>query len=262
MGAFGDLIRKWRTKRNMSQLALATNAGTTSRHLSFLETGRSRPTEEMILRLSATLEVPFRERNMLFRAAGFSNKYQEHDLDSTDMTLVRNTIDSMLKSHEPFPATVLDRKWNIVRMNRISEMMIGSIVENVPQDSDANILELFFHPNGLRQKVLNWPQVARQIIQRIYRESFEHEDAEEQIARLRRISDLPDDWWQVDLDNVTQPILTIEMDDGQGGKLNMFSLITSFGTPIDVTAQELRIEFNYPADDHTKSFFENIKKSL
>lgn len=262
MTAFGNLIRQWRNKRHLSQLTLAADTGTTSRHVSFLETGRSRPSEDMILRLSTTLKIPFRERNILFRAAGFQNKYKETGLDHEDMHLIKSTIQRMLKYHEPYPATVIDRHWNIIDMNKTFRIMLESLTENISNlNGPSNILELLFHAKGARHKIVNWEVVARQLIQRIHRESFEDSDAEEQINRLRAISDLPDNWWHVDIEKATQPILSIQIETPTGQVAKFFSLISSFGTPIDVTAQEMRIELCYPADDATSEIFKQMSNS-
>jgi len=256
--AFGGLIKDWRRKRSLSQMDLAFDTGTTPRHVSFLETGRSKPSQDMILRLSSAMEIPFRERNTLFRAAGYLDKYKQRALEDEDMAVVKNTIAMMLENHEPFPATVINRYWQILDMNETSRFMLEPMIAAVPhQGQYPNILEILFHPDGVRPRILNWEECARQVIQRVRREAFEDAEAEEQIKRLKALTDFPESWWAIDLDRAALPVVPFKIDMGEGRVASFFSLITSFGTPIDVTAQEIRVEMNFPADEATRQIFVN-----
>lgn len=256
---FGQLLKEWRSKRSLSQLGLATTTGTTTRHLSFLENGRSQPTKDMILRLSEALDIPFRERNALFRAAGLREYYREHSLDHPYMESINCAIDVMLENHEPFPAFVLNRHWELVKINRAAACMLqnllpeGSSLDSLGVKQPLNILILMFQSSKFQERILNWDIVARHLIQRIRRESFEDTESAALIEKLREVIQLPDDYWSLDLSTELYPVIPMKMATEQGAVLSLLSMVTTFGTPADVFAQELRIELVFPADKITEN---------
>lgn len=257
MESFGGLIKQWRKKRGLSQLKLATNISTTSRHMSFLETGRSKPSKTMILRLADALDIPFRERNDLLKAAGFSAQYKLRELQHPDMGLMNHAVELLLKNHEPFPGFVLDRYWNLLKLNAPGEAMLQSILPNFDPSStpNQNLLKLMFIRGGLAERVLNWRDVAKQVIQRIKRESFDDLESAALIEELRHGSDLPQDYWDIELESVISPVIPMTIALENGIQLSMLSTITTFGTPVDIMAQELRIELVLPADPVTEAVF-------
>lgn len=251
--SFPELFRHWRKKRNLSQLTLATAMDTTTRHISFLETGRSKPSESMILRISDALDIPFRERNMLFTSAGFKAQYKSRELDNPDMLIMNNAIDMILNNHQPFPGFVLDRYWNIIKANTAGiRMMTALLPDFTLEKGGTNMLATMFGNQDLIDKVDNWEEVAKHFIQRIKRESFDDAEFVELIDKLREVSDLPKEYWNIDLDTVIRPVIPLTIQMEEGVKISMLSTVTTFGTPVDVMAQEIRIELIFPADTITE----------
>jgi transcriptional regulator with XRE-family HTH domain len=167
----GELLRHWRATRRLSQLALALEASTTARHLSFIESGRSQPSPEMVLRLARALDVPIRERNQLLLAAGYAPLYRETGLDSAQAAQVRAALARMLAAHEPFPAVVMDRHWNVVTANSAADAFFGWLLGERKAGEPANVIRLMFDPGGLRPFVANWEAAAEALIQRVHREA-------------------------------------------------------------------------------------------
>ena len=160
----GELLRHWRATRRLSQLALALEAATTARHLSFIESGRSQPSPEMVLRLARALDVPIRERNQLLLAAGYAPLYREAGLDSAQAAQVRAALRRMLAAHEPFPAVVMDRHWNVVTANSAADAFFGWLLGEREAGEPANVIRLMFDPGGLRPFVANWEAAAEALI--------------------------------------------------------------------------------------------------
>jgi transcriptional regulator with XRE-family HTH domain len=152
----GELLRHWRAARRLSQFALALEASTTARHLSFIESGRSQPSAEMVLRLARALDVPIRERNRLLLAAGYAPVYREAGLDGEHAAHVRAALERMLGAHEPFPAVVMDRHWNLLGANRAADAFFGWLLDEREPEEPANVVKLMFDPNGIRPFVTNW----------------------------------------------------------------------------------------------------------
>ena len=166
MAAVGDLLRDWRQRRRLSQLDLALEAGVSARHVSFLETGRSSPSREMVLRLASELEVPLRERNRMLLAAGYAPAYGERTIDSPEMAPVRDAIDAVLRAHEPFPALVIDRWWDLVAANEA----IAPLIEGVPETLFPNVLRISLHPDGLAPRIENLAEWRAHLLARLRRE--------------------------------------------------------------------------------------------
>ncbi|HMO95870.1 MAG TPA: helix-turn-helix transcriptional regulator, partial [Tepidiformaceae bacterium] len=172
--AFPRLLREWRTRRRLSQLDLAVSSGVSQRHVSFLESGRARPSRNMIIQLSETLEVPLRDRNDMLVAAGFAPAFKSRPLDDPQMSMVMGAIRMMLKNHEPFPAIAIDRAWNIRMANRPFEALAAMVGEDLwtgVGGEHRNLMRLFFHPDGLRPLVTNWDSVVPLLWQRASREA-------------------------------------------------------------------------------------------
>jgi len=252
---FGGLLKQWRARRKLSQLALAAEAGVSARHLSFVETGRARPDREFVLSVSRALEVPLRARNELLTAGGFAPLYRETPLQAPEMAQVRRAVDFMLRQQEPFPAVVLDRHWNIVTANAAMERLTRLFL--APQAALAagapNIMRLTYHPGGLRNWIVNWEETASAYIQWLHRDLLRTGDAKtrELMDELLSYPGIPRAWLDLDLDASTLPFLAMEFRKGET-RLSFFTTIASLGTPYDITLHELRVECFFPADEATE----------
>jgi transcriptional regulator with XRE-family HTH domain len=241
----GTLLRTWRNRRRLSQLDLASDAGVSARHLSFVETGRARPSREMVLHLAEHLDVPLRERNELLLAAGFSPAYRRRDLGDPDMSAVRAAVDLVLAAYEPFPAVVIDGGWHLVAANR----GIAPLVEGVAEEllaPPANVLRLSLHPDGLAPRITNLPQWRGHVLHRLGREA--QLTADPHLTALHReLLALPGGTDRTPPNGIAVPLRIRVADD----VLGFLSTVTTFGTAVDVTAAELSIEAFLPADPHT-----------
>jgi transcriptional regulator with XRE-family HTH domain len=243
----GGHLREWRQRRHLSQLDLAGEADISARHLSFVETGRSAPSREMVLKLAERLDVPLRERNVLLVAAGFAPAFPQRALDDPALKSAREAIDLVLKAHEPNPALAYDRHWNLVSANR----MLAPLLEGVPQrllGQPFNILRLAFHPEGLAPRTVNLGEWAAHLLERLHRQCEATADPE--LIKLYndlRSYPLPARSGPVSPDNVAIPFKLRH----NGEVLSFISTTMVFGTPVDVTLSELALETFFPADELT-----------
>jgi transcriptional regulator with XRE-family HTH domain len=243
----GTLLRAWRQRRRLSQLDLALEAGVSARHLSFVETGRSRPSREMVLHLAEQLEVPLRERNHLLLAAGFAPSYGQRGLDDPEMAPVRDALDLVLAGYEPYPALVVNRGWHLVASNRTVAVLIDGVDPEllVPP---VNVLRLSLHPDGMAGRIVNLAEWRAHLLDRLAREATMTGDAE--LAALREeLSAYPagSDHAPRESAGVVVP-LRFRIG---GSELSFLSTVTTFGTAVDVTVAELSIEAFLPADSVT-----------
>jgi transcriptional regulator with XRE-family HTH domain len=244
----GDQLRHWRQVRRMSQLDLALEAEISTRHLSFVETGRSKPSREMILLLAERLEIPLRERNLLLVAAGYAPVFPSRPLDHPDLAQARRAVEQILKGHEPFPALAIDRHWTMQASNAaVSPLLVG--VAPVLLEPPVNVLRLSLHPEGLAQRIVNLGAWKRHILDRL-RAQFAASADSALAALIEELAGYP-------APPSTEPVagagavfvpLVIE---AEGGRLSFFSTTTIFGTPLDVTLSEIAIEAFFPADEET-----------
>nr|WP_280244579.1 helix-turn-helix transcriptional regulator [Nocardia abscessus] len=244
----GILLREWRQRRRLSQLDLALAADTSARHLSYVETGRAAPSRAMVLRLCDTLEVPLRERNTLLVAAGFAPAYRESSLDDAHLTSVRAALDTMLTAHEPYPAVVIDRLWNVVAGNAAMSVLMDGVPEHV-RAPRPNVYRLVLHPEGLSARLANLAQVRELFLERLGRQVSASGDAE-LAALYDEVSRYPDPP-EVELGAPPGPFEVPIRIRTPAGELSMFSTMATFGAPADVTLSELAIELFYPLDDFT-----------
>lgn len=250
----GALLRHWRRARQLSQLALATQAEVSSRHLCFVETGRAKPSREMVLLLADALDVPLRERNGMLLAAGFAPGYAESSLDAPALEGAKLAIDAILAQQEPFPAIVMNRRWDILRANGAAVRFFAYLLGERQSAAPGNVLKLFFHPDFVKPFVSNWEAVVRSLALRARREldAFASDGAARQVLDEvlaypgvpRLLGPPPDAALQL-------PLLPVEFSKG-GRPFRFFSAITTLGTPQDVTLQELRIESFFPSDEATR----------
>jgi len=254
-GAIGELLRYWRAARRMSQLDLSLDAGISTRHLSYIETGKAQPSREMVLRLATSLQVPLRERNTLLLASGYAPLYRENQLDAPELEDARRAIEFILAQQEPYPAFVVDRHWNLLMANRGMERFLALFPQgDLP--GRPNVIRMVFHPEGLRPHIANWEDLAGRLIQRVHREAASNPSDVGMIAfrdELLGYPGVPDRWRVPDPDGPPVAYFTIDYRWKQR-LLRVFAAITTFGTPQDLTLQELRIESFFPADEFTRTF--------
>jgi len=245
----GALLQYWRRARNLSQLALAHEAEVSPRHICFLETGRARPSRDMIVLLAAVLDVPLRERNALLLAAGFAPMYGEARLDAPEVGAVRRALDAILQKQEPYPAVVMNRHWDILDTNAAAKGFFGMLLGPRADTAPANVLRLMFHPDGLRPHVANWDAVAEALIQRVHREVVGGVKDAGTTRLLEEILSYPGVPGHLRRHNPATPVVPVVpvcfRKDGRS--YEFFSTVTTLGMAQDVTLQEVRIECFFPA---------------
>ncbi len=261
---FAARLKQWRNFRRVSQLELALNASVSQRHLSWLETGKSQPSRQMVMQLAEALAVPLRERNSLLVSAGFAPIYSELPIEAEVMEPVQAALSAMLDHHEPMPAFVLNRRWHLLMANKAAHRlfaMLGKperIWKAVDPTGQQSLARLTLHKEGLRPMIVNWSTAMPMFVNRLKREALasgiqaEREDLDELLALLD----------QQDLDGLNDvdtllPVLPLVLAVG-GRRLSMFSVISSFGTAQDITVDELRVEMFFPSDDETRACFQAI----
>jgi transcriptional regulator with XRE-family HTH domain len=253
----GHLLREWRQRRRLSQLDFATEAEISSKHLSFLETGRSQPSREMLLRLAEILEVPLRERNAMLVSAGFAPMFAERTLDDPALQAARDAVDLVLKGHEPYPALAVDRHWSLLAANRAVPPILDGVSAELLKPP-VNVLRLSLHPDGIAPRIVNLAQWRAHLLVRLRRQI--------DVSADQVLTSLFDELTgypapaanareaRVDHNSVVVP-LQIAMN---GVVLSFISTTTVFGTPIDVTLSELALESFFPADAATAAALRSL----
>jgi transcriptional regulator with XRE-family HTH domain len=244
----GTLLREWRQRRRLSQLDLALEAGISTRHLSFVETGRSKPSSDMVVHLAEQLQVPLRERNQLLLAAGFAPHYAARSLDDPDMAPIRDALGRVLSGHEPYPAIAVDRGWNLVASNAA----LGPLLEGAAPEllqPPVNCMRLSLHPDGLAPRILNLGEWRAHLLHRLERQMALTGDSELEELFAEILSypggDGDDPAGGADI------MVELRMSTDDGDELRFFSTVTTFGTAVDITVSELSIEAFFPADAQT-----------
>ncbi len=246
----GTLLRQWRDTRGRSQLALSMDMGVSQRHISFVESGRSVPSRALLLGIANALDVPLRDRNALLLAAGYAPMYAEAAWDAAEMRVVHRALERMLRQHEPYPALVMDRHWNVLMTNEAAPKFFGQFIALGKFPRPRNLLRLMFDPKGLRPFVANWEAVAASLFQRIHREAVGGAlDATMRalVDELLAMPGVESNWRGADVPSGS-PVAPIEFTKG-GATSRWFSMVSTVGTPQTVAAQELRAEFMFPVDE-------------
>jgi len=262
--ALGRLLKEWRGRRGFSQLDLALATRTTQRHLSFIESGRARPSRDMILRLAATMNLPLRQQNALMLAAGYAPLWRERDLSAPDLAVVNSALDYMLAQHEPYPAFVIDRCWNLLRSNRgalnLTEFLTGAASPTTPTEP-VNLAVALLAPDGLRPLIVNWQEVALHFIRGLQADAQSDgmPETAELLNRLLAFPDVPSASELLTLEEDQSPVLPMHFQ-RDGISLRLFTTIATLGTPRDVTLEEIRIEFFFPIDEATAQVFRSLGK--
>jgi transcriptional regulator with XRE-family HTH domain len=249
----GVLLREWRERRRLSQLDLSIQADISTRHLSFVETGRSRPTPEMILRLTEHLDVPLRERNHLLLAGGYAPAYPQHGLDEPELASVRAALRQVLRGHEPYPAVVINRWWELVESNRAITALLRGCAPHL-LEPPVNVLRVSLHPQGLAPQIVNLAQWRAHLLEQLHRRAMQTGDT--------RLTELEDELrgYPGDEGSPPQPTdvvlpLLLRLGDRE---LSLFSIESRVGTATDVTVDELSIETFYPADEETADVLRSL----
>lgn len=242
----GQLLREWRERRRLSQLELSIQADISTRHLSFIETGRSRPTPAMILRLTEHLEVPLRERNQVLLAGGYAPAYPQHGLDEPELAQVSAALRLVLTGHEPYPAVVINRWWELVEANGAIGMVTAGCADHLLQPP-VNVLRLSLHPDGMAPRIINLAQWRAHLLGQVRRRAEQTGD-----SKLRELYDELRDYpggldESMPASNVVLPLRLKHA----GGELSLFSISASVETAADITVDELAVETFYPADELT-----------
>jgi transcriptional regulator with XRE-family HTH domain len=252
-GDVGGLLREWRQRRRLSQLELAVGAEVSARHVSFVETGRSKPSRELLLHLAEHLEVPLRERNTLLLAAGFAPMYPERSLDDEDMDPVRIALDRILGGHEPYPAVIVDRRWDLVSANATALRLFTAGVAEHLLEPPVNVYRLGLHPRGLAPRIRNLPEYTHHLLTRLQRDVAVSGDSRLG-ALLDEVRTYPGLTHPSGLEATAARMLFLPMEftTATGEELSFFSTLATFGTALDVTVAELSIEAFFPADQATR----------
>lgn len=255
VATLGEQLREWRTRRRMSQMDLALDTEISTRHLSFIETGRSKPSAQMLQRIADCLEVPHRARNALLLAGGYAPDYQERPLDSAEMAGMKAIVEHVLKGHEPYPALAVDRHWNMVAAN-------GAIAILIEQVSPAllappvNVLRIALHPDGLAPQIVNHGEWRAHILHRLDLQIEASGDAGLMALRdeLASYAAPTNDNGAAPGNGIAVPLIL----DTVAGRIRFVSTVTIFGTPVDITLSELAIEAFFPADAESATLLQKL----
>lgn len=259
---FGEHLRHWRQHRRLSQLDLATEAEISTRHLSFVETGRSVPSREMVLRLSERLDIPLRERNTLLVAAGYAPMYRERPLDDPALDAARQAVELLLKSHEPYPALAIDRRWNLVAANRMVPLLMAG-ADTALLQGPVNVLRLSLHPLGLAGNIVNLMQWRSHLFERLRQQINATSDPvlADLLEELKAYP-APESAASPHLEGEHAGVVMPFKFKTPAGVLSFISTTTIFGSPVDVTLQELAMETFFPADDFTRQALQAMQVSM
>jgi transcriptional regulator with XRE-family HTH domain len=271
--AFGMLLKHWRNQRGYSQLDLALTSQVSQRHISFLESGRAKPSQEMIIQLASVLEIPLRQQNRMLTAAGFAPIHTETDLSAPEMTPICKALNLILQQQEPLPAFVVDRYWNLLLSNNGATQLLTTFVDSeklqtlFKVDGKINLMRVVFHSQGLRPFMVNWQEAVNHLLQRLDREVKAYGSAlpnpegetEQFTALFNELMSYPGvpEIWQTSNGTAENALLLPLHLKREHLELQFFSTIATLGTPYDITLQELRIECLFPADETTERNWKN-----
>jgi transcriptional regulator with XRE-family HTH domain len=250
----GIILRQWRGSRGKTQLDLSFDSGISQKHISFVESGRSSPSRQTLLDLAQALEIPLREQNTLLLAAGYAPVHSQDPLDAPALTSITKALKRMLRQHEPFPAIVMDRYWNVLMTNDACPRFFNCFIDMNARPQPRNLLHLMFDPAGMRPFIANWKATAKSLLARVHREALGRvidSGTRSLLDELAKYADVAPEWRTPAADDVA-PVIPLSFRKG-GMTLNYFSMITTVGTPQTVAAEEIRLESMFPADEQTEA---------
>ena len=253
-GGLGRLLRHWRDLRGKSQNELSLDTEISQRHLSFIESGRSSPSRQTLITIAEALDIPLRERNQLFLAAGFAPIYVDEAWNGGEMAAVTRALARVLQQHEPFPAVVMDRYWNVLMTNDAAPRFFNAFVDLAARPTPRNMLHLMFDPAGMRPHIANWNSASKGLLERVRREAVGHvldERTRELIDELLAYPDMVEGN-TTPTDEPALPVIPLSFIKN-GRTLNYFSMVSTVGTPLTIAAQELRVECMFPMDESTET---------
>jgi transcriptional regulator with XRE-family HTH domain len=264
--SFGTLLKQWRNQRGFSQLDLAVSSEVSQRHISFLESGRAKPSRDMVLELANVLEVPLRQQNLMLTAAGFAPIHTETDLSAPEMTSIRKALDFILQQQEPLPAIVVDRYWNLVLLNNGATRLLSTFIDPdklqalFEIDGKINLMRVAFHDRGLRPFIVNWEECAGHMLQRMYREASSTGESEQSSMLFKELLSYPgvSEMWDASQRSLHNTLLLTLYLRRKDLDWQFFTTIATLGTPYDITLQELRIECLFPADEATERDWKDV----
>jgi transcriptional regulator with XRE-family HTH domain len=258
--SFSARLRWWRERRALSQLDLANLARVSQRHLSFLELDRTQPSRDMVLRLSAALDLPAREQNALLHMVGFAPVWRQSALGAPELATVDRALDYVLAQQEPYPGFVVDRRWNLLRANKAGQCFVGFLTDSPPQPPDpaqpVNLADALVAPNALRPLIANWRDVVLYFIRSVRADALADGNPETAalLDRLLAYPDVPALWETLSPADMQEPVLAMHFVKG-ATSMRLFTMLATLGTANDITAQEIRIESFFPADAATDAVF-------
>jgi len=259
----GALLKEWRARRRLSQLDLALDVGVSARHLSFIETGRSRPSPQMLTALAQRLEIPLRERNRLLLAAGYAPQYAERRLDTAAMEQVRGALERLIGVHDPYPGVVLDRQWNVLLANRAAQALTHGLPSHL-KTPQLNVIRAGLHPDGFAKVTVNFDDWGGHLIDVLQREAGKTADPE-LVALEQEVNAYPNvramrERRDASFEPVPRLLVPFIVDTPLG-RMSLFTTRTFFGSPLDVTLEELCIELFYPADVASEALLRQMARS-
>ena len=262
--AVGTLVRDWRRQRSRSQLDVAYEVGVSPKHLSFVETGRSRPSPELIEAIGIHLDIPLRERNAMLLAAGFAPRYRHTALDDPSMATVTDSLRRILDAHDPYPGLVLDRHWNVLISNSAAHVLASSLPDNLA-DPTLNVFRASLHPNGLAAHTINFDQWATYLLAQLHRlvavtADPELAEIEREVIGYPNVAELRERIGWAIPSQVVELLIPYRLD-LDGVELSMFTTLTTFGTPRDITLDEIAVELFFPTDQATTDYFHQISST-
>lgn len=255
MTAVGPLLSEYRKRHRLSQLELSLLADVSSRHISFIETGRTRPSREMLLRLADVMNLPLKDSNLLLNSGGYAAAYSELDLDSEEMAAVHNALQLILDNHNPYPALVMDGCYNLLMANQAQQKLMSLALNDLENIPTHNLMEALFREDMFRSQVSNWEEVASHLLRRLRKQVLAYGKPTHQ-QLYDKLLDLqpPENWQQPDESADDGPMLTVDFKLGDL-TLKTFTTVSQFGSALDIGMEELLIESYFPADEATKAFF-------
>ena len=255
MSAVGPLLSEYRKRNRLSQLDLSLLAEVSSRHISFIETGRTKPSRAMLLRLADVLNLPLNDSNLLLNSGGYAAAFSELDLESDEMTAVRGALDLILDNHNPFPALVMDGCYNLLMANQAQQKLMALAIGNLEEIPTHNLMEALFREDMFRPLISNWDEVASHLMRRLRKQVLAYDKASQK-RLYEKLLDMepPANWQQPDESNDDGPMLTVDFKMGDL-TLSTFTTVSQFGSALDIGMEELLIESYFPADEHTRKFF-------
>jgi transcriptional regulator with XRE-family HTH domain len=256
--SFASRLAWWRKRRGFSQLQLALAADCSQRHVSFLELGRTRPSRDMVLRMATAFDLPLRQANELLLAAGYAPLWTERELGADALAPVREALAYMLTQQEPFPAAVVDRRWNVLQANKGALALIEFLVGPISADAELNLADALVAPYVLRPRLVNWAEVVRHFLHSVEADAAADGTAatSELLQRLSGCEGVRKLMLAGVQPAATTPVLAMHFRK-DGTNIRLFTTIATLGTPQDITLQELRIESFFPMDDETRQLFRN-----